>query len=324
MAHPLTLLLAAAAFAAGLADAAAQARAGDSDTPVPSPFAGAFARLEEAVAQKVVGADDAASRYVSGRLSGFDLGGQARDYALALARAPKEPLYMAALADACMRPASPPPPECAERDPVAYFASRDADNAVPWMLQAERARRRGATAAMVDHLERAARSPRYDDYGQRAGAVWWTVLAGVAAPSERAAAAFYALSVPTGTGALSALEATCAATTRALDPRVPVACLRLGALMADKAPTFTDRRAGAQVAAAASTTDSGRGAAQASARTVVAEQERCRDAQAGLAKLAAGDAAAQARAAGVAERFLVERARGGDVAACDGLAAAVR
>ncbi|GIK85719.1 MAG: hypothetical protein BroJett026_12000 [Betaproteobacteria bacterium] len=317
-----TFLLTASLLAAPL-PALAQARAGD-DPPQASPFAGAFARLEEAVAQKVVGADDAASRYVSGRLSGFDLGGQARDYAAALARAPKEPLYMAILADTCMRPASPAPPECAERDAVGYFTSRDADNAVPWLLQAERARRRNATSALVDNLERAARSPRFDDYAQRAGAVWWSVLSGVAGPAERTAAALYAMAVPAGNGTLSALEAVCAPTTRGADPRIAAACLRLGGLMAERAPLLVDRRAGAQVAQAVAATDSGRAVAQAAARDIVAAQERCREAQAALATLAAGGATAQARAAGAAERFVTEKARSGEAAACAALADALR
>lgn len=305
-------------------EARAQARAADDAAARPTPFAAAQARLEQAVAQKVIGADDAPSRYVSGRLSGFDLAAQVSDYAAAHARALNEPLYMAALADSCMRPASPQPPECAERDAVGYFASRDADNAVPWLLQAERARRRNATQAMIDNLERAARSPRYDDYGNRAGAIWWTVVSRAAGPDERAAAAFYAMSIPATTGALGALEAVCSQTTRGADARIGAACLRLGGLMAESAPSLTDRRAGAQIAQAIATSDSGRAAALAVARSIVVEQERCRDAQAALEKLAVGDAAAQARAASAAERYLTEKARAGEVAACSVLAAAVR
>jgi hypothetical protein len=94
--------------------------------------------------------------------------------------------------------------------------------------------------------------------------------------------------------------------------------------MAERGSTFIDRRAGAQIAQATSTSDSGRALAPASAREVVEAQERCRDARSALDKLAAGDAAAQTRAAAAAERFLVERARGGDAAACSALAAALR
>jgi hypothetical protein len=317
------LLLIPVLLAAPLA-AFAQARAGDEPAATPSPFAAAYARLEEAVAQKVVGADDAPSRYVSGRLSGFDLAAQARDYAAALARAPKEPLYIASLADTCLRPTSPPLPECAERDAVGYFAARDADNAVPWLLQAERARRRNAMPAMVDNLERAARAQRYDDYGGRAGALWWTVLAPVAAPADRAAAALYAMGVPSATGVLGALESVCSPTTRGADPRIGAACVRLGGLMAERATSYVDRRAGAQIALAASGSASGRDAAQAVARDVVAAQERCREARGRLEQLAAGDGASQSRAATAAERFLTARARGGEPAACTALAEALR
>lgn len=231
---------------------------------------------------------------------------------------------MASLADACMRPASPQPDECGRRDPIAYFASRDADNAVPWVLQAERARRRNAASALADNLERAARSARYDDYGGRAGAIWWTVLSGIASPADRTAAALYAMAVPSGSGALSALEAVCAPTTRPLDARIGPACVRLGALMVERATSFSDRRAGAQIAQSSSPSESGRALAQASAREVVAAQERCRETRVALERLAAGDAAGRSRAAAAAERFLVERARGGEPAACDALAAALR
>jgi hypothetical protein len=150
------------------------------------------------------------------------------------------------------------------------------------------------------------------------------VLAGVAGPADRTAAALYAMNVPPGMGALSALEAVCSPTTRGTDARIGQGCLRLGALMAERAGTFVDRRAGAQIALAVSSSDSGRALAQSSARDAVAAQERCRDAMGALEKLAAGHAAAQSRAASAAERYLVERARGGDIAACSALAEAVR
>jgi hypothetical protein len=132
------------------------------------------------------------------------------------------------------------------------------------------------------------------------------------------------MSVPAAIGALGALEAVCAPSTRGLDPRIAQACLRLGGLMTERGASFVDRRAGAQIAVAIAGSESGRAVAQGAARDVVAAQERCRESHAALERLAAGDAAARSRAAAAAERYLVERARSGEMAACSVLAEAVR
>jgi len=304
----------------GAQGAMAQARAGD-DAAVPSPLAPLFAKLDEALAQKVVGADDAPGRWLSGRLSGFDLAAQARDFGAAAARDTKEPLYAASLADVCMRPAAPPPPECVARDPVGYWASREPDNAVPWLLQAERARRRNATPAMIDNLERAASSARYDDHAGRAGAVAWTRVAPLVGPADRAGGALYALSYASGIGsALAAVENVCSTPSRALDPRIPGACARLGTLMAESGASFNDRRAGVQVALAAVPNEVARALVNDSARGIVAAQERCRDARNALERDAAGTPAARAAAAVSAERYLATLAARGEVAACAELA----
>ncbi len=310
----LALVLAAAQAAHG------QVRAGD-DAAVPSPLAPLFAKLDEALAQKVVGADDAPARWLSGRLSGFDLAAQARDFGAAAARDTKEPLYAASLADVCMRPAAPPPPECVARDPVGYWASREPDNAVPWLLQAERARRRNAAPAMIDNLERAASSARYDDHAGRAGAVAWMRVAPLVGPADRAGGALYALSYGGGIGsALAAVENVCGTPTRALDPRVAPACARLGMLMADTGTGFVARRAGVQIALAAAPNEVARAVVNDSARGVVAAQERCRDARNALERDAAGTPAARAAAAVSAERFVATLAARGEVAACAELA----
>jgi hypothetical protein len=299
----------------------AQARAGD-DAAAPSPLVPAYSRLDEALAQQVVGADDAPGRWLSGRLSGFDLAAQARDYAAAAARDTREPLYAASLADVCMRPAAPAPPECVARDAVGYWASREPDNAVPWLLQAERARRRNATPAMIDNLERAAASARFDDHGGRGAAVAWTRVAPLVAPADRAAGALYALSYAGGLGAaMSAVENVCGAPLRLLDPRIGPACARLGTLMADSGTSFVARRAGVQVALAAAPNEFARGLVNDAARGIVAAQERCRDARNALERDAMGAPAVRAAAAASAERFVATLAARGEVAACAELAA---
>jgi len=312
---------AATALFCGLAQGAlAQARAGD-DAAAPSPLAPLFAKLDETLAQKVVGADDAPGRWLSGRLSGFDLAAQARDYGAAAARDTKEPLYAASLAEVCMRPASPTPEECLARDAIGYWTSRESDNAVPWLLQAERARRRNAMPTMIDNLERAASAARYDDHAGRGGAVAWTRVAPLVAPADTAAGMLYALSYAGGMGAaFAAVENVCSAPSRALDPRVPRACARLGTLMSDSGASFSDRRAGVQVALAAAASEGARSAINDAARGIVTAQERCRDARNALQRDAAGAPDARAAAATSAQRYLATLAARGEAAACAELA----
>jgi hypothetical protein len=301
----------------------AQARAGDEAGA--SPLAPALARFDDLLAGRIAGADDAGGRWLLGRLASLDPVAQARDFAAAHAREPRELLFAASFADACMRPVAPGFVECGERDIVGYWASRDPDNAVPWLLQAERARRRNNTAALIDNLERASRAARFDDYSGRGGAVFAARLVPLVAAEDRAAAWIAADrqgSVPMG-APLEALEAVCSPVSRSLAERIPTTCVRLGGLMAERATAFHYRRAGTQVAQAASTTESGRNAVRDAARQVVVDQERCRVAYGALERLAAGTPAERQRAASIAERLVAERAKAGEPAACEGLARAM-
>lgn len=300
----------------------AQARASDDDSYRPSALAPVYERIGEAIAQQVVGADDAASHWISGRLSSLEPAAQLRDYAAAFIREPREMLYVASFADACMRPYAPVPAECSDRDSVGYWSSRDGDNAVPWLLRAERARRRNNVPSMVDNLERAARALRYDDYSGRAGIVVANKAVSQVSADERAAAVLYAHqqgSTPLG-APLVALESVCAAQTRALDERVARGCIRLGALMAERASSFANRRAGAQIALASATTESARAASNEAARATVTQADRCREAVSLLERNASGPPAQRERAASAGQAFLASRAQQGEPAACDALA----
>jgi hypothetical protein len=309
-------VLAVCVFGSPLA-AFAQARAGD-DTVAPSPLAPLFVQFEDALAPRLIGADDAASRWISGRLSTLEPAAQARDYAAAAAREPKELLYVASLADACLRTSGIA--ECADRDTVGYWASRDGDNAVPWLLQAERARRRNNVPSLVENLERASRSSRYDSYDHRAGAVLWSKLAPATPAAERGAAALYAVNASTATGApMQALEGVCSPQSRALDARIAGACARLAALMAERASLLNDRRAGTQIALAAASGDGAKSSASEHARTVVAQQDRCREALQALERAALGTPDQRQRAATLGEQFVTARARDGEASACDAL-----
>ncbi len=312
-------IVAVAALSGTSWNAFAQARAGD-DASVPSALAPLFVQFEEALAPALIGADDAASRWLSGRLSTLDPAAQAHDYAAALAREPKEMLYVASLADACLRAGSAPAPECADRDAVGYWASRDPDNAVPWLLQAERARRRNNVASLVENLDRASRSGRYDSYEQRAGAVVRSKLLPSTPVAQRGAAALYAVNGSSAAGApLQSLEAVCSPQSRSLDARVVAACARLAALMADRAPLLNDRRAGTQIALALASSDGAKASAGEQARVVVAQQDRCREALQALERAAVGPADQRPRAATLGEQFVTARARDGEASACDAL-----
>ena len=298
----------------------AQARAGDESTSVPSPLAPLYAQFDEALVPRLIGADDAASHWILGRSSTLEPDVQAREYAAAVARDPKEQLYLASLAVACLR--APGLPECADRDPVGYWVSRDADNAVPWMIQAERARRRNNMPSFIDNLERASRSGRYDSYEQRSAVAMWSKLAGMAASDQRAAAALYALNVATLSGpVMQVLEDVCAPPSRALDPRIGASCMRLAGLMADRATLLNDRRAGTQIALVTAANES-RVAASERARALVDVQDRCREAMQSLERAALGTPEQRARAATTADQFIAARARDGEASACESLAKA--
>lgn len=317
-----TAMLAMLALAGGSPVAAlAQARAGD-ESVAPSPLAPLFVQFEDALAPRLIGADDAASRWISGRFSTLEPLSQARDYAAAAAREPRELLYAASLAEACLR--APAIGECADRDAVGYWASRDADNAVPWLLQAERARRRNNVGALVDNLDRASRASRYDTYDHRAGAVLLAKLAPATSVADRGAAALYAVNASSTAGAsMQALQDLCSPQSRALDARIAAACVRLAALMADRASLLNERRAGTQIALAAASDEGAKSSASERARAVVGQQDRCRESLQALQRAALGAPDQRQRAAAIGEQFVAARAREGEASACDALGRAV-
>jgi hypothetical protein len=316
------LLFGAIAIAiAASGSAFAQARAGDDNNVAPSPLAPVFAQFDEALVPRLIGADDAGSHWISGRLSALEPRAQGREYAAAVAREPKELLYVASLAVTCLR--APGLAECSERDPVGYWVARDGDNAVPWMLQAERARRRNNMPAFIDNLERASRAGRYESYDHRAGAVVLSKLAHFAPADQRAAAALYAMNAVTVSGpVMQVLEDVCAAQSRALEPRIGASCMRLAGLMADRASMLNDRRAGTQLALA-TTSNETRVAASERAREVVDLQDRCREGMQALERAALGTAEQRARAATAGEQFIATRAREGEASACEALSKSV-
>lgn len=310
---------------AGLLSAAgpvfAQARAGDEANPRPSPLAATWQRFDEALATRLPGADDAAGHWMLGRLSSLEPVVQSREFAAAFVRDPRERLFVASLADICMRPVQPTLLECGERDIVGHWVSRESDNAVPWLLQAEKARRRNNIESLVENLDGAARANRFDDHSGRGGQLFATRILTFAAPADRAAAWLGGDRLASGVlGApMEALEQVCSAGSRGLDERIGRGCQRLAALMIERATAFTHRRAGAQVAFASAAGEPARASARRAETTVIAQQERCRVAWSEVERLAAGNDADRARALPLAQRFVTERAAGGEVAGCETL-----
>jgi hypothetical protein len=93
--------------------------------------------------------------------------------------------------------------------------------------------------------------------------------------------------------------------------------------MAERAPLFADRRAGTQLALNLAT-DRANAAPAEQARTVVAQQDRCREAVNTLRRYAVGTPAQRDRAGATGGEFLAMRARDGEPAACTALATAMR
>jgi len=312
-----------ALIATGIAPA--QTRLTD-DTPArPSPIAPVLERIDEALRQRLTAADDAASRWMAGEFETLDVAARARDFAAAAARAPSETLYLASLARACVARTVPTLPECASRDAVASFATRDPDNAVPWILLAERARQRRLPAADVaGNLERAAKSPRFDDYTQRSAPLYAAAIRALPGGGDRAvdavAAARY---VDRAAGGLApALAALCGPKRELPGETVGRACVRIAALMIERAPNAADQAMGASLAGANAASDSARALADSTGRAIAARRQRCTETFDHLARIAAGPAgAADAKARDAAAAWPDDRARLGELAACERLAA---
>ena len=167
--------------------------------------------LDQALRARVLVSSEPRDLWIAGQLDTVDPWAQVTALAQARTRVPDEKLFLASLAMACLAPLQPLPPECDATDRLADWATRDADNGVPSLLLADRARRRNNTASMVAFLEEAATRPRFDDYQSRGALiVWETVraLPGTSDPAARAELAA-ALGVAHTSGAASRLQSLC-------------------------------------------------------------------------------------------------------------------
>nr|MBP8007025.1 hypothetical protein [Burkholderiales bacterium] len=148
---------------------------------IPSLPESSFERIDRALRERTATAVDADALFVRGLQATMDPGARIADYAAAWRLRPADMLLLSSLADACMLRAVPTWADCASLDPASRFASRDPDNAVAWVLLAERAKQRGDAPGMREQLAHAAGRLRFDSYRDRGGAVVWRVLAAVPA-----------------------------------------------------------------------------------------------------------------------------------------------
>jgi len=204
-------------------------------------------RLDAALRDSVLVRDDARARFIAAQFARTDPEAHVRDLAAAFAREPREMLYLASLASACMERTLPVRPECATTDYLSQWSFRDGDNAVPWLLLAERARRRNDLATMAAHVNKAAQQPRYDEYWSHMLAAYWKELEPLARPGERGTAAMlarlYAGSKPVAMD--SPILAVCAAGRMAADEALRVSCGGVGKMMAQRGSSFLARVLGA-------------------------------------------------------------------------------
>jgi hypothetical protein len=314
------------AVLAAASGVSAQARLADDVARRATPLAATLERIDELLRQRLTSADDAASHWIAGELETLDPAARTRHFGVAATREPGEMLYAASLARACVPRTMPSLPECAVRDSVASFATRDADNAVPWLLLAERARQRRTPTSVTENLERAATASRFDDYTERAAPIFFAAVRTLPGGADRGtdAVAAAAYTDRAAGGLATALAALCGPKREVTGDEVARACRRIAALMIERAPNAADKALGASLASANAPSDSARAMAETKSREIALRRQRCAETFDALARIAAdpgSPAGASAQAAAAA--WATERSRGDELAACENLAAAI-
>ena len=275
-------------------------------------------QLDSALRARALIATDPRGLWIAGRLDTGDPVAQVVAFAQARIAAPDEKLFLASLAMACLAPVQPLPAPCDATDRLADWALRDPDNGVPLLLLADRARARNNVASMGAFLEEAAKSPRFDDYWNRASLLVWEAVRALPGGADPAAKAELAASygVLHESYASSRMRSLCR-DAQSLPQGVRAACHAAGMAVAQRAANWSLRIAGAQLAQRSATA----GAEQEASRLRLSEVQHrafeCAEAGNAIA-LALQSPVATVRADAVAqwEARLVQDARSGEVAAC--------
>jgi len=229
----------------------------------------AFERIAEALRDRVARSDSADAHFVRGLQATMDPGARVAGYAEAWRQKPAELLFLASFADACMVRAIPAWSECASTDPVSRWAARDAGNAVPRVLLAERARQRGDLPGMREQIAFAADLGRFDSYELRGGPAIWRVLGAVPAVAGEPETPFAATALGAMRSDIATTEAAllCQNGAPGVGPEVTASCRKLARAMADRADTYAARLVGLGIAWSWSADDAER-------RRLAAERDR--------------------------------------------------
>jgi len=210
----------------------------------------AFEKIDQSLRERVANADSAEAHFVRGLQATMDPGARVAGYAEAWRRQPSNLLFLSSFADACMVRAIPAWPECASADPISRWASRDADNAVPRVLLAERARQRGDLPGMREQLAYASELKRFDSYRPRGGPAVYRVLTGVPTVAGEPETPFAASALGAMRADVATTEASflCQNGSPGVGPEVADACRRLARSMAERADTYAGRLVGLALA----------------------------------------------------------------------------
>jgi hypothetical protein len=271
--------------------------------------------LDQALRARSLVSSDPRELWIAAQLDSADPWQRASALAQARTRVPNEKLFLASLAMACLAPLQPLPAECDATDRLADWATRDADNGVPSLLLADRARRRNNTASMVAFLEEAATRPRFDDYENRGALVVWEVVRGLPGDADPAARAQEAASIGLAhtSQVATALQALCRDAARVAD-NIRTACANAGNAVAQRASTWALRTEGAKLAERAQAPNAGQQLADVQRRAF-----ECAEAGNALAQaFESSDPAVRARAVSQWQARLAREAEAGEVAACKG------
>lgn len=286
----------------------------------------AFARIDQALRERVATADTPDAHFVRGLQATMDPGARVAGYAEAYRRQPAEPLFLASLADACMLRAIPAWPECAELDPVSRWAARDATNALPRVLLAERARQRGDLPGMREQLLYAAELPRFDSYRSRGGVAVWRVLAGVPSVAGEPEGPFAAAAIGAARGDIATVEAAavCRRDGPGMTPEAGEACRRLARMMADRADTWEARAVGLAILWSWTDDPAARTRLASERDKMEASSLECNNAKLALIEALNRDAASRAAARAIESGAIDDALKLDEPAACAKLVARAR
>jgi hypothetical protein len=303
-----------AAFACGAA--MAQTPVPDGPRPASLPEA-AFEKIDQSLRERVATADSADAHFVRGLQATMDPGTRIAEYAEAWRQKPAELLYLASFADACMVRAIPAWLDCASTDPISRWAARDADNAVPRVLLAERARQRGDLPGMREQLAYASELRRFDSYRPRGTQAVWRVIAGIPAIASEPEAPFAATTIGALRSDVATVEfATVCRPEAASVPEVGDHCRRLARTMADRADTYEARMVGLAMAYTWSGSDDERRRLAAERDRVVAAALECGNAKMAVIEILNRDAASRSLARDIEAGVVSDSATMSDPASC--------